>query len=112
MTFLCQTRPAEWWETGDPGNRLAIGLCGACPGRVECAAGVRAEAGVIRAGVAYTEQGKVALICHCGYPDDRRQDPRRPARCCRWCELPKVRNWSRREYWKSYYQRRRREPCV
>lgn len=105
--LLCQTRPPEWWETGDPGNRLAIGLCRVCPGREECAAGARGEAGVIRAGVAYLERGGVAEICHCGYPDDRRADYRRSYACCRRCAVPRLRNWSRKRYWAEQYKARK-----
>lgn len=109
MTALCVSRPPDWWETGDDGNRLALAICRVCPVREECAAGSLREAGVIRAGVAYTERGKVARICSCGYPDDKLPDPRRTTTLCRRCLPPPLRAWrqDRRRYWAEYYRRRK-----
>lgn len=109
MRALCATRPADWWETGDGGNRLALALCRVCPAQPACAATASREAGVIRAGVAYTERGRVARICSCGYPDDKLPDPRRTTSLCRRCEVPLLRAWrqDRRRYWADYYRRRK-----
>ncbi|MFG1872193.1 hypothetical protein [Micromonospora arborensis] len=68
----CRGLPPEWWDTGDDGNRLALGICGSCPQRVggECRAGLpdRRPAGVIRAGLPYNDRGIVLPLCACGYP--------------------------------------------
>lgn len=69
---ICVTRPADWWDTGDGGNRLALGYCSVCPSRsgTTCTAGLPDPHphGVIRAGVAYSDSGKALPICSCGYP--------------------------------------------
>lgn len=80
MSALCATRPAEWWDTGDDGNRLALALCRVCPNVVPCAAGDRKPRGVVRAGVVYGDAGELPL-CGCGYPflaRCRRCDPAWP----------------------------------
>jgi hypothetical protein len=69
---LCQTRPAEYWDTDNDGARLALGLCSVCPSRRgdTCDAGLSDPRphGVIRAGVAYSDTGHRLPICRCGYP--------------------------------------------
>ncbi|RLK13300.1 hypothetical protein DER29_4317 [Micromonospora sp. M71_S20] len=104
---LCATRPADWWDLGDDGNRLALAICRVCPVQTACAATADREAGVIRAGIAYLERGQVAPICQCGYPDDKRLDPRRTTVLCRRCHVPNLRAWrqDRRRYWSDYYRR-------
>lgn len=66
LRALCRTRPAEWWEFGDDGNRLALALCSVCPERWLCDVG--REYGVIRAGTAWNQAGLPAGLCDCGYP--------------------------------------------
>jgi len=71
---LCRTRPDDWWDTGDDGNRLAILLCRrACPVLGECAAGDDQPCGVVRAGVAYSDRGRPLPMCPCGRPVTRRR---------------------------------------
>lgn len=71
---LCRRRPADWWDLGDDGNRLAMTLCAvACPVRVECHAHDPRPAGVVRAAVAYRDTGEVAPLCGCGRPVVRRR---------------------------------------
>lgn len=69
---LCQGPPAEYWHTGDDGNRLALMLCNSCPLRrgMYCDAGLPDPHphGVVRAGVAYTDEGRALPVCACGYP--------------------------------------------
>lgn len=84
---MCASRPADWWWTGDDGNRLALLLCGVCPARAGdvCMAGLPdlRPTGVIRAGVAYGYTGQVLTLCPCGYPVDNYRGG-----CvtrCRWC---------------------------
>lgn len=68
----CRGLPAQWWETGDDGNRLALTICGHCPARQDnhCRAGLPDPhpAGVIRAGLAYNDNGVALPLCDCGYP--------------------------------------------
>jgi hypothetical protein len=86
---ICRTRPWDWWETGDGGNRLAMTLCRvACPVVADCAQADPAPIGMIRAGVAYSNTGLPLLVCPCGRPIDR-QGARRD--WCRTCEPPDVR---------------------
>ena len=112
---LCETRPWEFWETGDPGNRLALALCRVCPARrgEDCAAGQPdpRPTGVIRGGVAYNERGGRCPICPvCGYPVTDLPDRCRPV--CVRCRVPRLRSWdstfmSRKQYLATYYQRRK-----
>lgn len=101
MTGLCFTQPPEYWDTGDPGNRLALGLCRVCPLRDgdDCAAGLPDQRphGVIRAGVAYNERGGVCPTCdRCGYPVDDLPDRRRPTPPgCKHCRVPQLQSWQR-----------------
>lgn len=66
MRALCRTRPAEWWDVPDDGNRLALLICSVCPGLAEC--GTEREYGVVRAGVAWDGEGRRVPICTCGRP--------------------------------------------
>jgi hypothetical protein len=64
---LCASLPADWWDTGDPGNRLALQICGRCTG---CPDDDPQPHGVIRRGVAYFDTGKAVPICpSCGRPN-------------------------------------------
>jgi hypothetical protein len=105
---LCETRPTDWWETGDEGNRLALLLCGVCPARVRCAETSTGEYGVVRAGVAYQDDGRVAAICDCGQPIDTYRG-RTLSGCCGWCRVPLVKAWrqDRRRYWAEFYRKHR-----
>lgn len=83
---LCRTRPADWWEVGDDGNRLAIQLCVvACPVRDRCLRGDPAPHGVIRGGVAYLDTGDRAAVCGCGRPV---APARLSSTSCRACDPP------------------------
>lgn len=72
LRALCRTRPADWWDLGDDGNRLALAICSVCPVRDRCADDE--PAGVVRAGVAYRDSGEPAQVCRCGRPIPRRRD--------------------------------------
>lgn len=80
---LCAGRPAQWWWTGDDGNRLALALCRACPLRASC---VDPDPyGVIVAGVAWSDTGRPLGVCHCGYPQTNQRHA--DGGCCRWCSV-------------------------
>lgn len=81
LRALCRTRPSDWWDLGDDGNRLAIAICSVCPVRVRCSTGV--HAGVIRGGVAWRDTGSPAPLCGCGRPAPR-------AERCSTCSVPDV----------------------
>lgn len=83
---LCRTRPADWWDLGDDGNRLALALCSVCPARSLCAAD--REYGVIRGGVAWNDHGRAAGLCGCGYPLPVNEHGRDRAECFR-CDPPR-----------------------
>lgn len=95
VTALCRGKPADWWETGDGGNRLALTICRACPARPRCAAAARDECGVVRAGIAYSDTGKVLPVCHCGYPQTSYRGG--TVTCCPWCTGQKPAPAARRE---------------
>jgi hypothetical protein len=73
---LCAGQPTEYWTSlGDDGNRLALAVCRVCP----CRNGDQCvgpdvvpdprPAGVIRAGIAWSDTGKLLPLCDaCGYP--------------------------------------------
>ena len=64
---LCRGRPADWWETGDPGNALAVLICGLCAG---CPDNDLEPHGVIRRGIAYSDAGKPLPPCsNCAMPN-------------------------------------------
>lgn len=65
---LCRTRPADWWSTGDDGNRLALAVCSVCPTLPQCPAGDPSPHGVIRGGVAWSNHGERLPLCPCGRP--------------------------------------------
>lgn len=95
---LCRTRPVDWWEWGDGGNRLALLLCQVCPVLVECGdpsllGGDPLPTGVIRAGRAWDGMGVAVPLCPCGYPVGRPpMGPRRgDAGLCQGCRVPRVR---------------------
>lgn len=67
-TGLCMTRPPEWWDLGNDGNRLALLLCNACPRVARCGEGDPKPHGVILAGIAWADSGVALPICWCGYP--------------------------------------------
>jgi hypothetical protein len=86
VSALCVRLPAQWWETGDGGNRMAIGICGRCTG---CPDDDPKPHGVIRRGVAYSDAGNVVPICpNCGHPnvDYRGGDPG----LCSGCAVPDI----------------------
>lgn len=69
LRALCRTRPADWWDLGDDGNRLAMLLCQrACPVQRACEAADPNPCGVVRAGTAWHDTGDKAAICGCGRP--------------------------------------------
>jgi hypothetical protein len=74
LDALCRTRPPDWWDLGDDGNRLAIALCSVCPVRSSCSSGDEEPHGVVRAGVAYRDTGERAQVCLCGRPIPTRRD--------------------------------------
>jgi hypothetical protein len=79
----CATRPSDWWDTGDGGNRLAMMLCDrACPVRTRCRTSNPAPIGVVVAGAAFGEQGQVLRVCGCGRPIVGRSGP---VKLCRQC---------------------------
>ncbi|MGX6605608.1 hypothetical protein ACWKSP_26270 [Micromonosporaceae bacterium Da 78-11] len=64
MTALCRGLPADWWETGDDGNDLALLICRRCTG---CPDDDPTPHGVIRQGVAYADSGVPLPDCStCG----------------------------------------------
>jgi hypothetical protein len=87
VTALCRTRPADWWDTGDDGNRLALLLCSVCPGRTTCSEGDPEPHGVIRGGVAWSDAGVRLPLCACGRPAPGRAE-------CYDCDPPAVRSWA------------------
>ncbi len=83
----CRNLPADWWDLGDvDANRLALTLCRlGCPVRAQCAATDLRPAGVVRAGVVWTNTGEPAQICACGRPIAR---PRLASAQCLTCDPP------------------------
>lgn len=69
----CEVRPANWWDTGDPGNPRAIAICNTCPFKDDCAPKPGEQVpGTIRAGVAYNDDGRTLPICNvCRRPKQR-----------------------------------------
>lgn len=67
---VCATRPGEWWETGNDGNRLAIALCRRCPLSDRCPAldGQGRAFGMVAAGQAWSDYGHPLTVCSCGQP--------------------------------------------
>lgn len=104
--MLCATRPAEWWETGDAGNRLALLLCAACPLR---GCDDPEPHGVIVNGTAYGDAGEPLAVCHCGYPV---QTVGRPGPCCTWCRVPPRQRQRRRNRKPATSRPPRRRPYV
>lgn len=83
----CQTRPAHWWETGDPDNYKAVALCRSCPFVDTCATGWR-PIGVIAGGQAHDDTGSVVPLHDCGQPMVRRTDGLHCTRCPRQQPTP------------------------
>jgi len=96
------TRPPEWWDVDNPGARLAVLLCGVCPALERCRRLARRPAGVVWAGVAYSDAGVPLPICSCGYPDEVGT-----GRGCRWCGLDSLPGMPRRLYWWIRYRQQR-----
>ena len=85
---LCRGLPPEWWYIGDPGNRLAIGLCRVCPALPDCLAGDPRPCAIIRAATAYDGASKAIPLCpRCGYPMGVTS---RVKHTCSHCSVPKV----------------------
>jgi len=92
MTALCRGRDPEWWDFHSDGARLALAICRRCPASAECAAEEPKPLGVIRAGVAYNDEGTVLSLCPtCGYPQHR-PGFANPDRCGR-CDVPSLTRW-------------------
>jgi len=65
--LLCRSVPAEYFDTGDAGNSLAVRICARCTG---CPDDDPEPHGVIRHGVAYSDAGKPLPPCsNCGNPN-------------------------------------------
>ncbi|GIM88844.1 hypothetical protein [Paractinoplanes toevensis] len=72
MTPLCLGRDPEWWGFNHDGARLALAICRRCPAAGECRDDEPEPLGVIRAGVAYSDEGRALPLCStCGYPNAR-----------------------------------------
>lgn len=104
----CVDRPADWWDTGDGGNRLAMTMCRlACPliNRCPVLHGGRAY-GVVAAGQAWTDAGVPAPVCKCGRPVLRSAGI-----VCLTCDPPPPRRWNldQRTYWRQQKRRQRAE---
>ena len=102
---LCTTRPADWWDLGDDGNRLALGLCRVCPSLKRCADGDPRPHGVIRAAVAFADTGVPLPVCDCGYPHTTYRGG--VVTCCTRCRVPAVPLMSRKAYWAARHRQRR-----
>jgi hypothetical protein len=99
-TLPCVRNPG-WWDTGDPGNRLAALLCAACPARARCEAAEERSYGVVRAGTIWTDAGHPAPLCGCGRPILGR------ARHCTTCDPPWPRRWDQQTVWRQQKRRQR-----
>lgn len=89
---LCRGLPPEYWDVADDGARLGLAICKRCPAKATCPAGDPKPMGVIRAGVAFADDGTVYPPCpSCGYPQIGRVSTA-PDRCVR-CDLPPVSKW-------------------
>jgi hypothetical protein len=85
---LCHTRPPEYWDSGNAGNRLALLICGQCTG---CPEGDPKPHGVIRQGVAYSDEGLPLPPCsNCGAPNLTYTGGDPSAKVCSTCVDPKV----------------------
>jgi hypothetical protein len=98
--MICTRLPAEWWHVGDDANRLAILLCRVCPFLPRCDNG--RQYGVIRAGVAWSNDGRPLPLCACDYPNTT--DPRSSVKVCRRCAPPAAAPLSRKG--REWLQRR------
>jgi hypothetical protein len=60
----CVTNPPQWWDTGNRRGNTALRLCGTCPWIDQCTpTNGDKPTGVIRAGVAYDDNGRPARLC-------------------------------------------------
>lgn len=101
MSALCLSRPAEWWDLDNDGSRLALALCQVCPAIQACATQARRPAGVVQAGVAYSDAGVPLPLCHCGYPNELE------GQCCHRCGVTTLAGVPRRIYWQQRWRRKR-----
>lgn len=97
LDALCRTRPSDWWDLGDDGNRLALDLCSVCPVLTVCSATAGAPAGVVRAGVAYRDSGQPAAMCACGRPVVRWSATATECLTCRVPDVPLPKARGRRD---------------
>jgi hypothetical protein len=78
----CSTRPAHWWESDDPDANRAIAACRTCPFRTTCTtADGQQPRGIIVAGMAYDDDGRIMTLHSCGRPMVRRGNGLR----CNYC---------------------------
>lgn len=90
MTALCVGRDPEWWDTDNAGARLAMAICRACPLRLDCYDD--SPAGVIRAGVPYSNVGTALKTCPtCGYPQPGELTNHKDR--CPHCDVPSLARW-------------------
>jgi hypothetical protein len=86
---LCSTLPPDWFEPASDGARHALGICRSCPSRGGCLVKDPTPHGVIRAGNAYSDTGRILPICsNCGYPDVGYRGG--DVTVCRRCAVPDV----------------------
>jgi hypothetical protein len=85
---LCARLPSAWWDLGDDGNRHALMICRVCPFERACEAGDPEPHGIIRAGRAYADNGRVLPICVCGYPHAVTRVY--PGTRCPRCRMPRL----------------------
>lgn len=88
--MLCLDQPADWWDTGDNGNRTALDMCRTCP--TGCPNNDPYPHGVIRDGIPYGNNGRPRPLCPCGYPvETDHAKPGADSRCRR-CQTPTIAN--------------------
>ena len=116
VNAVCARRPAEWWETGDPGNRLAMLLCRNACGLLDACPGIEdgRAYGMVAAGRVWSDFGRPLRLCGCGRPVVvRSRAPGRGASgMCRTCDPPPPLVWpprrlSRTTYWRKQKRMRR-----
>lgn len=88
---LCRGLPADWWEPASDGARLAMAICRRCPSLDGCEAGDPKPHGVIRAGIAYSDAGRVLPPCSaCGGPNSTYSGGDPSVKVCGGCVVPQV----------------------